>query len=245
MTLQQQVPPVPTVPGMWNVSLSSSGSARRICLPKGALLRPGADTPDFAHILESGIVSTFLSFGKGRTMAVRILAPGDLLEMDQLLGCSHRQVIHKVLVPGVALRIPFQNLQSALNQDHFLQHNVFRALGTRAIELEQLSACASFHSLEQRLAKHLLLLSRVGPMSCIPITQEELAQHLGVQRSSIVGSAGALRDRGLIAFRRGNIAIPDRARLEEAACECYGILRELHRHVPPNYDTYPLQQCVA
>jgi Crp-like helix-turn-helix domain len=65
---------------------------------------------------------------------------------------------------------------------------------------------------------------RIGSSS-VPLTQELLAQMLGTRRSSVTVAAGILQKAGLIAHTRGDVEIIDRPRLEDAACECYGIMR--------------------
>jgi len=68
-----------------------------------------------------------------------------------------------------------------------------------------------------------------------PMTQEFMGDLLGVRRQTVTVTAGMLQEAGLITFKRGSIRIVDRARLEEAACECYGVIRALDDHVFPKH----------
>jgi hypothetical protein len=78
---------------------------------------------------------------------------------------------------------------------------------------------------DERLARWLLMSAdRIGSNS-VPLTQEFLAQMLGTRRSSVTVAAGILQRAGLISHSRGDVEIIDRSRLEDAACECYGIMR--------------------
>lgn len=79
--------------------------------------------------------------------------------------------------------------------------------------------------MDERLARWLLMTAdRIGSNS-VPLTQELLAQMLGTRRSSVTVAAGILQNAGLIAHTRGDVEIIDRPRLEDSACECYGIMR--------------------
>jgi CRP-like cAMP-binding protein len=230
--------------GIWGDQLLASLHPRRIQLPKGALLRLRGEDSQYAHILETGLVCTSLLLADGRSMMVRMQSSGDLLEIDRMLGCHRAQTASRVLISGTALRIPFHDLQSAMDTDRELRHRFFQAQGAKLLELELLSVCNRSHTLEQRLARHLLQLSERNTDSSIPLTQEQLAQHLGVQRSSVVGAAGALRDKGLIQFRRGAILVLEPARLEAAACECYTLLRtsQVNRSAANTHAPMPQQQ---
>lgn len=201
----------------------------RIALPKGAQLRSPCEGLRFAHIFESGLVSTSIRLDGGGLMLARISGAGDIFEIDQLVGCHPRDLVSTVLVPGIALRVCWDEIKTALEEDRELRKGVFQTLGVRAVELEQLSICNCVHPLKQRLARHLLLLSHMSGTPTLPVTQEELAHHLGVSRSSIVVTADVLRSQGIINFRRGTIFIVDSSGLEYAACECYRKLRDLRQ----------------
>ena len=92
--------------------------------------------------------------------------------------------------------------------------------------MAQTAACNRLHGIEKRCARWLLMThDRVGEAERSPLTQEFLAIMLGVRRAGVTVAAGALRDAGLIRYSRGAIRVLDRAGLEAAACECYGVVR--------------------
>jgi Crp-like helix-turn-helix domain len=97
----------------------------------------------------------------------------------------------------------------------------------------QTGACNRVHPIEQRCARWLLLThDRIDGVE-VPLTQEFLAYMLGVRRQSVSEAAGRLQRAGLIRNRRGNITILDRAGLERASCECYGVIAaEFERLLP-------------
>jgi CRP-like cAMP-binding protein len=91
-------------------------------------------------------------------------------------------------------------------------------------QLTQTAACNSFHPLEARLSRWLLMTRDRTNSDQLELTQEFLAQMLGVRRVGVTVAAGNLQRRGIIAYARGRIAILDHARLAKAACECYTAL---------------------
>jgi CRP-like cAMP-binding protein len=100
-------------------------------------------------------------------------------------------------------------------------------------QLSQQVACNGIHSIEERCARWLLLThDRVGSDE-FPITHEFLAQMLGVRRPSVSLVAATLQQAGLIRYHRGRVQVTDRKGLEAAACECYGVLREVFDRLIP------------
>lgn len=92
------------------------------------------------------------------------------------------------------------------------------------MQATQIAACNRLHEVEERLARWLLMSAdRIGSPS-LQLTQEVLAQMLGTRRSSVTVAAGILQKAGLIAYTRGDVRIVQRAKLEQAACECYGLM---------------------
>jgi CRP-like cAMP-binding protein len=103
-----------------------------------------------------------------------------------------------------------------------------------AMQVTQIAACNRLHEMHERLARWLLMCAdRVGSNS-LPLTQEFLGQMLGTRRSSVTVAAGILQKAGLIAHGRGEVEIIHRRKLEETACECYGLMqhqiKEWQRH---------------
>jgi len=95
----------------------------------------------------------------------------------------------------------------------------------------QSTACNAIHSVEQRLARWLLMAQDRMDAKTFPLTQEFLAMMLGASRPMVTIVAGTLQKAGLITYHRGQITIVDRERLEAASCECYGISADLLKRV--------------
>ena len=89
----------------------------------------------------------------------------------------------------------------------------------------QIAACNRLHDVEERLARWIVMSQDRILADTLPLTQEFLAQMLGTRRSSVTVAAGILQKAGLISYTRGNVTILNRQKLEEAACDCYEIVR--------------------
>jgi CRP-like cAMP-binding protein len=119
------------------------------------------------------------------------------------------------------------------NQGGVLQGLLQRYTQALFSQIAQSSACNRLHTIDQRCARWLLQTHDRVSSDEFPLTQEFLAQMLGVQRSSVNGAAGALQERGVIRYSRGVITILDREGLEAAACECYRVIAgEFARLIP-------------
>jgi CRP-like cAMP-binding protein len=93
-------------------------------------------------------------------------------------------------------------------------------------QIQQTAACNALHSAESRLARWLLQTRDRVDNDTLPLTQEFLSQMLGVRRTTVTLVARQLEKAGVILHRRGRIEIADRKRLEDVACECYGVVRD-------------------
>ncbi len=111
-----------------------------------------------------------------------------------------------------------------------------------ALQVQQNLLCGGLHSLEQRLARWLLETAGRLESTTLPVTQEMVAQRLGVRRTSVTLLAGKLQDIGAIRWGRSRVEILDHARLEPEACSCHRPLRETPNAQPPRELSGPAQQ---
>lgn len=131
---------------------------------------------------------------------------------------------------ATAYRIDTSNLRSLLAKAPRLRASLQRYAMILGAQSMQIAACNRLHGLEERLARWLLMShDRIGNTT-MPLTQEFLAQMLGTRRSTVSLSASVLQKRGMITYTRGNVTILDRRRLEETACDCYGLIQQQSRN---------------
>jgi CRP-like cAMP-binding protein len=149
------------------------------------------------------------------------------------LGASSTNARSFVQVAGEYLRMPARDFRQAIDNGGRLHGLVQRYSQALFTQIAQNVACNRAHAVEERCARWLLQTQdRVGGDQ-FPLTQEFLGQMLGVRRATVNAAARALQEAGLITYRRGVITIVDRAGLESAACECYGVVaREFERLTP-------------
>jgi CRP-like cAMP-binding protein len=94
--------------------------------------------------------------------------------------------------------------------------------------LGQIAGCHRFHEAEERLARWLLMAQDRANSDVLYMTQEFLGMMLGARRTTVTMIAGAMQRSGLIEYNRGTVKIPDRAKLVEAACDCYPVVQTLY-----------------
>lgn len=129
-------------------------------------------------------------------------------------------------IKGSALRIPIEHLIKAAADSAPVRKLLGRYTQSYLTQVSQSAACNRVHPIEGRCARWLLMThDRVDGADEFMLKQEFLAFMLGVRRAGVTLAAGNLQERGFIRYRRAHIRIVDRAGLEGAACECYGIVR--------------------
>jgi CRP-like cAMP-binding protein len=172
----------------------------------------GTSGVEVATIGNEGLVGISLAWGAAE------LNPAEVLQVQ---------------VPGPALRMTAATFTAELARDSSLAGVVRRYTQAFVSQLMQQVACNGLHSIEERCARWMLLThDRIGADE-FPLTQEFLAQMLGVRRASVTVVAGMLQQAGFIRYRRGRVTVTDRAGLEGAACECYAVLREVFERLVP------------
>jgi CRP-like cAMP-binding protein len=128
-------------------------------------------------------------------------------------------------VPGVAMRTTAEMFTQEMAGNGFLMRIIRRYVQALIIMISQNTACNRVHAIQERCAKWLLMTHDRVITDQFPLTQEFLAQMLGVRRASVSQVAGEFRRAGLIEYRRGVMTILDREGLEAVSCSCYQVIR--------------------
>ena len=147
--------------------------------------------------------------------------------VDLILGSDVAIETNICQIPGKALRMPAEVFRKLTGDDTALRRVVLRYLQAYLSMVSQNVACNRLHDIEHRLAKWLLMSHDRMRQEDFSLTQEYLAAMLGVHRPSVSIAAGVLQRAGVIDYKRGSIRVLDRRSLEDASCECYGIV---HKH---------------
>lgn len=179
---------------------------------------------------DTGLVSLVAHLSNGRTAEVGVVGLDGMVGLPVLLGSQHTYVEWMVQVPGVLWRMEAQAFRSFLGVFPDVRDALLKYALTFYDQVTQTAACNVTHTLDQRLARWLLMVQdRTGDE--IAITQELLGMMLGVRRAGITIAAGLLQRAGVIRYAHGKLRITDRAGLESCACECYMAGRRRSREI--------------
>jgi CRP-like cAMP-binding protein len=200
---------------------------------KRVLHEPGMAI-DTVYFPVSTIVSLLTTMDDGSAVEVATVGNEGIVGVPVILGdqALGARDFYQVQVPGQAVAMAAGAFLKATGRNPLrgLVHRSAQALFSQATRRV---ACIALHSIEERCSRWLLLIhDRVGGDE-FPLTQESLAQMLGVRRASVTVAAGVLQKAGFIHYSQGRMAIVDRDGLENASCECYRVIRtEFDRLLP-------------
>jgi CRP-like cAMP-binding protein len=182
------------------------------------------------------MISLLAVMGDGQAIETAIVGREGTVGAMSGLGPWHAASRAVVTVPGTAWVIATSRLQDAVRQSDPLRNIILHYKETLLAQVQQTAGCNALHNAEERLARWLLQTRDRVDSDRIPLTQEFLSQMLGVRRTTITVIAGVLQTAGFIRYRRGYLEIIDRSGLEQAACECYGIIRQRTDQALPRAD---------
>ncbi len=178
-------------------------------------------------VLENGSMIEFATVGREGTTGVPLflhIPNGSLAVISQLAG--------------EALRISAKDFMDQVRDSPIFAAVIGRYAGVLLALAAQSAACNRAHGVAERCARWLLMTHDQARVDEFAITQEFLAQMLGVGRSSVTEVAGSLQEHGIVRYHRGRITILNRARLEEVACECYQVIRKHLESLPHGIEAH-------
>lgn len=195
-------------------------------LPQDELLYSAGDEMHKAYFIESGMVSLLVALEDGRVSEVAMIGNEGIVGVPIILGVP-RILFHVVVqLPTVAYGIKSSELRRALDTSDTLKNLALGYTHALMMHIAQSAVCNNFHRVEARLARWLLTAHDRLDSDSFHLTHECVSQMIGAPRSSVTDAAGALQRAKLIRYTRGQMMILDRAGLERASCECYGIIRK-------------------
>ncbi|MGD1920465.1 MAG: Crp/Fnr family transcriptional regulator [Pleurocapsa sp.] len=162
----------------------------------------------------------------GATAEVGLIGGTGVVGLPVFLGSGYSKNRAVVQVADGALKISAKMLKREFELGGTLQKLLLQYTETRLDQISQLAVCNAHHTIEERLARWLLTVQDLIQSDELPLTQEYIADMLGVQRSGVTIAAGILQRAGLINYSRGRIKIKERKNLEMAACECYKLFHD-------------------
>jgi CRP-like cAMP-binding protein len=200
------------------------------------VLHETGDTLKSAYFCNTGLISILSVFPDGKCVEVGLVGKEGFIGLPLVAGFRTAPTRAIAQIEATAFRVDGETLMVILRQCPELERRLQQFSQIMAMQVTQIAACNRLHEVNERLARWLLMSAdRIGSNS-VPLTQEFLAQMLGTRRSTVTVAAGMLQTAGLINHTRGDVEIIDRPKLEEAACECYGIMQRQIEEWQDNLD---------
>jgi len=175
-----------------------------------------------------GSVSMITSAETCAGIEVQLVGREGMVGISLLMGVAASSLNHIVHGGGGALRISTPGFHRELKRSRALRSRLGRYAHVSVYQLAQIAACIRFHTVEQRLARWLLMADDRARPSPLRATHLALAKVLGVRRSGITTAAATLQLAALIRYSRGGITILDRAGLQARACGCYAAADKMY-----------------
>jgi len=202
-------------------------------MPLGEVLYSSGEQLPYVYFPTTCIVSLVYVMANGSSAEIAVTGYEGLLGISLFLGGQTAPNQAVVQSGGHAYRIGAKALKQEFDEGGALQHVLLLYTQALIAQMAQTAVCNRHHSLDQQLCRWLLLsLDRLRSGE-LRMTQELIANMLGVRRQGVVEAAGNLQKAGLIDYRRGHINVLDRPGLELRVCECYAVVkREYDRLLP-------------
>ena len=213
-----------------SISDSDYGSLRPyleyVSLPDHLVLHEGGGKLEFVYFPNRGLISLVVVMKDGKTVEAGIVGNEGFTGTPAAVGLSRSPLQAVVQITGDGFRVEVGALQNTLESAPRLQWMLSRYAAIRGMQVAQTAACNRLHDIEQRLARWLLMTQDRVDSGALAITHDFLATMLGTDRPSVSLAAGVLQKKILIEYTRGAVKIVNRKKLEDSACECYGVIRQ-------------------
>ena len=195
-------------------------------LALGTMLYEPGGQMQHAYFPTTAIVSLHYVMESGASAETAGVGNEGVVGISLFMGGNTTPSSAVVQIAGHAYRLDGRLLKEEFNRAGLMQHLLLRYTQALLTQMSQTAACNRHHTVEQQLCRWLLLtLDRMATNELV-MTQELVANMLGVRREGITEAAGRLQQAGIISYRRGHIAVLERSGLETRACECYAVVKK-------------------
>ena len=196
------------------------------------LYEPGQPQP-WVYFPDGSIVSLLYVMENGSSAEIAIVGNDGLLGVSLFMGGGTTPSSAVVQSAGPAQRMPGEMLRRAFDSGGDLQHLLLRYTQALITQMGQTAVCNRHHSIDQQLCRWLLMSLDRLPSNKLIMTQDLIANMLGVRREGVTEAAGKLQRAGAISYNRGRIEVLDRPHLETLSCECYDVVRREYARLLP------------
>ncbi|MDE2081659.1 MAG: Crp/Fnr family transcriptional regulator [Burkholderiales bacterium] len=195
-------------------------------LPQGACLHKVGDVLQHVYFPVTAIVSLVSTMRDGASAEVAVVGNEGVVGISALIGGDRAHSAAVVQGAGFGWRMPAADIAAHAARSGAVMRPLLRYAQALAAHMAQTVGCNRHHRLEQQLCRWLLLQADRSPSHELKVTQERIAEMLGVRREGVTAGALSLQKDGLIRYARGRIAVLDRGGLEARSCECYAVISQ-------------------
>jgi CRP-like cAMP-binding protein len=194
-------------------------------MPLGEVIYESGRHIDHVYFPADSIVSLLYVLENGASAEIAVVGNDGVVGISLFMGGETTPSRAVVQSAGHAFRMPGAIMKQEFTRGGTMQHLMLRYTQALITQMAQTAVCNRHHSVDQQLCRWLLLsIDRLAAPE-ITMTQELIANMLGVRREGVTEAAGKLQKAGVISYRRGHIKVLDRAKLEALSCECYEVVR--------------------
>lgn len=205
-----------------------------VSLPLGKVLYESGNRMRNVYFPTNSIVSLLYTLVNGASAEIAVVGNDGIIGVSLFMGGESTPSRAVVQSAGYAYQLAGKILKQEFDRAGAMQHLLLRYTQSLITQMAQTAVCNRHHSVDQQLCRWLLLsLDRLSSND-LQMTQELIANMLGVRREGVTEAAGKLQQAGLIRYSRGHISVLDRAKLEARTCECYAVVKKESDRLLPN-----------
>lgn len=195
-------------------------------LPLGTVVYEAGQHVEYVYFPTNCIISLLYVMEDGASAEISVVGNEGIVGIAVFMGGESTPSRAIVQSGGSAFRLPAGELRKEFNSHPDMRMLMLRYTQALITQMAQTAVCNRHHSIDQQLCRWLLLSLDRLPDNSLTMTQELIANMLGVRREGVTEAAGKLQRLGVITYQRGHITILDRPHLERLCCECYSVVKQ-------------------
>jgi len=204
-----------------------------VTMPLGKVLYESGGKLTHVYFPTTTIVSLLYVLEDGASAEIAVVGREGIVGISLFMGGDSTPSRAVVQSAGMGFRLNASLMMQEFNRAGPVLHLLLRYTQALITQMAQTAVCNRHHSLDQQLCRWLLLSIDRLDSNDLVMTQELIANMLGVRREGVTEAAGHLQEAGLIRYRRGHITVLDRAKLEARSCECYAVVKKEYDRLLP------------
>lgn len=191
----------------------------------GDVIHESSQPIEFVYFPTNCIISLLYVMLNGASAEISVVGSEGMVGISVIMGGDSTPSRTVVQSKGFAYRLPAPELRAEFNTTPELRFMALRYIQVLITQMSQTAVCNRHHSIDQQLCRWLLLSLDRLPDNHLTMTQELIANMLGVRREGVTEAASKLQKQGVIEYHRGHIFVKNRPKLEELCCECYAVVK--------------------